>query len=421
MARNCSILVSEEDLGRLAPGHLLNDLVLDSYLREVERRSNDPTQGVQKVLCLDSAFLLCLEKKEVTKAASRFRRVNPFNYSQIFVPLHMPGGSGHWALIVAEPPKHRVSSYDSLGLKHEAHLYYLFHALQRYAKAHDIPISPENWHMQDTSERGPRQTNGVDCGVFVTWFAERLARNQPLYPLDYTFAPNQWREHVRRTLTGKRLLTADAMSSEFEEFTEWELLEASPPAPATEEYAVSQIDLAELVAAIDDVDDSLETPQEAHANKATPQSKDEPPPELEVMDDDWFRALEITLEEAKEEVGPAKHPGNATATSTNTNPTDWLENIRSCPSPCLSMDIEDDWLQDDFLNLPTEEPTTVIEETVEAAEMQESETTPPHPKTEVPTLTGSQPKRLRRRNKKRTITLPDGQKLKIPRKFLLGY
>lgn len=73
---------------------------------------------------------------------------------------------------------------------------------------------------------------------------------------------------MRRALN--ELSTEDAISSEFQEFAEWKLIETGPLALANETYTASRINLSELVAAIEDVEVSSETTVEARVDETIP-------------------------------------------------------------------------------------------------------------------------------------------------------
>ncbi|XP_054290910.1 uncharacterized protein LOC129005896 [Macrosteles quadrilineatus] len=357
-------------------GGYLNDLHIDSYLRLLERRSRH-TPGLPNTMCIDSLFLTDLRRRRIDAATRRFRRVNPLLPELLLVPLFIPGKPvGHWALLSVHPEKKQVHAYDSMGYKHPQEMRQLFHALQRYARVNDIPWSPEAWHLQDTSDLGPRQKNGVDCGIFVLWFAELLSRKQPIPHAPFELDTKWWRNHIVETLTNQHLGSVSLQGEIPIDLSGWEWMEeaskgsAPSPSPA--------MDLNTLMEALGEACDS-------------PIDRK---PALQSGEEDWEKVTEDALVGVAE--GDLLPPPVVVA---------------SPASPCLSVQASEELLEDmDCTATPEQEEAT-------------TNTVPDEPHVVTPREEPStfQPRRWRRRNKKRTIYLPDGTKLRVPRKLLLGY
>lgn len=202
-----SIEVRVEDMECLEPGRWLNGTVVEAYLRQIEQRSTQITT-LPTVLALDTYFIVDLANYKHHLASRRFKKINPMNVDLILIPLHT---TDHWSLIVVRPQMKRVEGYDSLHYPHKGALYQIFHALRRFCMAHDIEFVPSAWHIQNTVTTTPKQTNLIDCGVYMTWFAERISRNAPLENINHSFTPDRWREHVRQTITFQNLTEEDGI------------------------------------------------------------------------------------------------------------------------------------------------------------------------------------------------------------------
>ncbi|KAG8262398.1 hypothetical protein J6590_053035 [Homalodisca vitripennis] len=116
-----------EDETHYSGGRSINgesdDTVIEEYHRLIERRNQEGLHGFPTILGLDTFYMKNLEDGHFSRAARRFRKVNPSDVDLILIP----------------------------------------------------PI-----FQPDTNFSCPKQHNDVNCGVFLTWFAERLSRGQPI-------------------------------------------------------------------------------------------------------------------------------------------------------------------------------------------------------------------------------------------------
>lgn len=205
-----STTVSAEDFIFLEEGQRLSDKILNGYLGLLERCANG--DGQTKVLSLDTFYLPSL-KRGRKLADRRFLRRNPFEYDLILVPVHMETRE-HWALIAVWPKSKRMQSFDSLHWPHKMDLYPVFYSLKREAARRNLDMAPEAWHLQDTLRSTPRQTNTYDCGVYVLWFADRLARGEEIVEVQPPFDPVAWRDHIRNSLSQGKILVEEALLAE---------------------------------------------------------------------------------------------------------------------------------------------------------------------------------------------------------------
>lgn len=194
--------LNEHELACLEKGSLINASVIESYLKHLEWE-NSTLKLPPKIFSLDPTFLLEVERKNLDKAFRHFKRGNPLMADKILVPFHvtLPGNIGHWALLVVLPPEKRIEVYDSLWISHKRQLYLCYEAFKMYSKVTNMPIDGSSWHLVDSVKSIPRQTNATDCGVFLCWYCDRLARNQPITDISHvSFDPDAFREYLKFVL-----------------------------------------------------------------------------------------------------------------------------------------------------------------------------------------------------------------------------
>ena len=90
----------------------------------------------------------------------------------VLFPIH---SREHWTLVVVEPGKKEVQYLDSLTTSRN------FSSAPRLIKAfmerrHRKKGEEAEYRIKIRNDI-PKQTNGVDCGVFLCQYAERIARN----------------------------------------------------------------------------------------------------------------------------------------------------------------------------------------------------------------------------------------------------
>ena len=161
------------DFRSLADKNYLNDKIIEEYLRLIASRNEDDSQLPTVYSC--SVFLYKQLDKfgldEGWKRTKRWIREDITAKDYVLFPIH---NREHWTLIVVEPSKRTVHYLDSLlGSRH-------FSAAPRMIKAYmerrHKEIGEKAEYKVKIREDLPLQTNGVDCGVFVCQYAERLTR-----------------------------------------------------------------------------------------------------------------------------------------------------------------------------------------------------------------------------------------------------
>ncbi|KAG8300162.1 hypothetical protein J6590_083115 [Homalodisca vitripennis] len=111
---------------------MLNDTVIEGYLRLIERRNQEGVHGFLTVLALDTFYMKDLEDGLLIRAARRFKKVNPFDTELIFTfrPLSAPTPNGY-----------------RLSIRWVALTYPRW---KEYAQSHDLEWSPQAWLLHDT-------------------------------------------------------------------------------------------------------------------------------------------------------------------------------------------------------------------------------------------------------------------------------
>lgn len=217
--------VTTEHLKSLQPQALLVGDVIDAYCRQLERRSVRFSDRLPSTLCVDLCTLESWEKGRFPQVLRRFRTENPFNKDLVLFPIHTPGVVGHFSLIVVRPQLKRVECYDSLGMSHKQKLYGVYAVLKYYAGENKIAVDGSAWHLQDTVNTTPRQQNGVDCGVFVCWYADQITRGRSITTPGLTFDPEEYRSHI-----------AYGLSVEVLSIRDFERVKTSPP-PVSQQFS----------------------------------------------------------------------------------------------------------------------------------------------------------------------------------------
>ena len=103
-----------------------------------------------------------------------------FNHRVILVPIHM-AVVHHWVLIVIKPADCSISFYDSLGGQGRTLTYAMNKYLDHVSLALKLPV--RTWQI-DVVANLPKQTNGVDCGVFCCYYARCVVSQSPIQPFN---------------------------------------------------------------------------------------------------------------------------------------------------------------------------------------------------------------------------------------------
>lgn len=170
--------VTNDDLRTLNPGAWLNDNVIDAFLSALTETSTET-----KSFAFSTHFFSRLENdgyKAVRRWAIR-QKVDVFKMDKVLVPINR--GNTHWILGCIDNKNKEINVYDSLSGYGRSEAPVLLDYMQHEAERLGVACPQYKLNPQ---KQCPRQTNGVDCGVFVCANSYMLASNKPL-----TFSQSQ--------------------------------------------------------------------------------------------------------------------------------------------------------------------------------------------------------------------------------------
>ena len=171
LAKN-KLWLRRSDFRSLQGRNYLNDKIIDQYFNLVQERSEtDESCKVQVCSTFLYTKLQSLGLKEGMKDTKNWIKEDLRQYDLIFFPIHQ---RDHWSLIMVEIKTKTIHYLDSLGgsrqtspaprvMKEFMEKYY-----EEKGKEESFKIRIRN--------DAPTQENGVDCGVFICQYAERLSR-----------------------------------------------------------------------------------------------------------------------------------------------------------------------------------------------------------------------------------------------------
>ncbi|KAI9828083.1 MAG: hypothetical protein M1832_003610 [Thelocarpon impressellum] len=202
------------DFGTLLPtsaidttGGWLNDEIVNAYLQTVVDhglgRSTPGRHAERKVTPKYHAFNSFFYKNIRERGPASVERWTKragiakgdlLKAERIFVPVHQ---GAHWTLLVVSPLSKTIEYFDSLGGSSRSFVDNITKWLKNELGDRFVP---EEWRVLAT--QSPRQTNGVDCGVFTVTTAKMilLGINPVAYSQDDI--PQQRRRMVAELLNG---------------------------------------------------------------------------------------------------------------------------------------------------------------------------------------------------------------------------
>jgi len=104
------------------------------------------------------------------------RKINPFECDKILMPIHVHGN--HWTMLVIFVQEKKIGYFDSMGQSGDNEIATVKKWLQDIAVVQRVAFSAYEWNVVEN--HGPRQTNGVDCGVFACICAYFISEDLPL-------------------------------------------------------------------------------------------------------------------------------------------------------------------------------------------------------------------------------------------------
>ena len=172
----CEVDIRRRDFISLSGSNYVNDHIITGYMKLIRDR-NEAFKLPEVYACSTYLYtkLQCLGLEQGSRDMKNWIKEDLRRKEMIFIPIQK---DDHWSLIVVKPKTKLIEYFDSiLGRR----------------KSSDAPrilkqFMEKYYHEKGESasfnirirEDAPLQGNGVDCGVFVCQYAERLAREMPL-------------------------------------------------------------------------------------------------------------------------------------------------------------------------------------------------------------------------------------------------
>ena len=163
------------DLRRLMEGGLMNDRILNFYLRMIQDRSQN---SKKRIISLNTNFYPKLLQRGFNGVHGGPLDVDIIKHifhpstHTVLIPIHLYEEQ-HWTLIVLNVMDRTCWHYDSLpGNRHHVVKHVLKYMKEAFTFCFGSPLSLDN-KLPDI----PTQTNGTDCGVFLMQYAEEISRN----------------------------------------------------------------------------------------------------------------------------------------------------------------------------------------------------------------------------------------------------
>lgn len=171
----------------------LNDEVINFYFSMLQERNLAEHKG-RKSLFFSSFFM----DRLLSGSKSKFNygnvqrwtaKIDIFQLDKIFVPINVE--NYHWMMAVVFVQQKLVLLIDSLKSPANGMVYldFILNWIRKEAKGYSTPncvkepclsFQNEKWITWDNSEHFPKQSNGVDCGVFALLSADVISQNLPL-------------------------------------------------------------------------------------------------------------------------------------------------------------------------------------------------------------------------------------------------
>jgi len=169
--------ITRKDLRTLQDGEWLNDIVINSYLALISKRSKKYPKRYPKIHHMTSYFYSTLtrtNKFDYSRVRRWTSKIDIFDMDKILIPIHL---GNHWTMLVIQMKKRHIDYYDSLGGSHRCVEDMKKYLKEEYKDKKKMDLKDQWTHKYHTNI--PHQKNGYDCGVFACRFAECEARNSP--------------------------------------------------------------------------------------------------------------------------------------------------------------------------------------------------------------------------------------------------
>ncbi|MEL7079400.1 MAG: Ulp1 family isopeptidase, partial [Cyanobacteria bacterium J06582_2] len=172
----CEVDITRRDFISLSGSNYVNDHIITGYMKLIRDR-NEAYKLPEVYACSTYLYtkLHWLGFEQGSRDMKNWIKEDLRRKEMIFVPIQK---DDHWSLIAVKPKTKVIEYFDSiLGRRKSSDApRILKQFMEKYY--HDKGESA-SFNIK-IREDAPLQENGVDCGVFVCQYAERLAREMPL-------------------------------------------------------------------------------------------------------------------------------------------------------------------------------------------------------------------------------------------------
>ncbi len=176
--------ITRSKFRRLRPGVWLDDEIINFYmdlLNDRDNRLRTRMDGQSKPSkFLNSHFYASLSRHGYLRVSRYSKTFDVFAQEKIFCPINL--NNNHWVMAVIFLDKKEIHYYDSFRRSGFTEMNNLLSWIDTEALIEGkLEYCRGYWTMRDGRElETPRQSNGVDCGVFAICCASYLADNLPL-------------------------------------------------------------------------------------------------------------------------------------------------------------------------------------------------------------------------------------------------
>lgn len=206
--------ISRHSLATLLPKNAnstdgwLNDEIVNTFMEYVTLKAREDAgqtargQEPHKYHAFSSQMYSSYKSKRGdVKQFARWTRkaklagTNLLQAEKLFIPVN---DASHWTLLVINPMSRTISYYNSMSGKTAPFTTFALELLEMYLGNN---FKKDEWSIVETASS--RQTNGIDCGVFVCMNALAIVKGvEPTQAFDDTHIPNARRQVAAALING---------------------------------------------------------------------------------------------------------------------------------------------------------------------------------------------------------------------------
>jgi hypothetical protein len=157
---------------------MVNDQAISAYLRLLERRSILLPEQF-RIWAYDTFFYVAFKQGGFERVKRWNRGQNLFEKDIVLFPIHILE-EAHWALVVAWPKRKVIHALDSLGRDRSGLVKDIISYFHSLAEAMSLTFNKAEWLLIGLTAATRQPEKSLDCGAFVCWYSEQLARNSPV-------------------------------------------------------------------------------------------------------------------------------------------------------------------------------------------------------------------------------------------------